>query len=64
MQFLQRLGKSIMLPVAALPVPAILAGVSSWIEGASGSKNLVSIFLGAAGAALLNNENAQIEFSE
>lgn len=55
MKFFQRLGRSIMLPVAVLPVAAILAGISYWIEGATGSENLVSIFLGAAGNALLAN---------
>ncbi|WP_243074695.1 N-acetylglucosamine-specific PTS transporter subunit IIBC [Microbacterium sp. SS28] len=55
MKFLQRLGRSIMLPVAVLPVAAILAGIGYWIETASGDKNVVSIFLNAAGGALLNN---------
>ncbi len=55
MQFFQRLGRSIMLPVAVLPVAAILAGLSYWIKGATGGANLVSTFLGAAGGALLDN---------
>src|SRR6478609_4138097 len=54
MKFLQRLGRSIMLPVAVLPVAAILAGISYWIKSAAGD-NLVSAFLGAAGGALLDN---------
>ncbi|MBD3941064.1 PTS transporter subunit EIIC [Microbacterium sp. NEAU-LLC] len=54
MKFLQRLGRSIMLPVAVLPVAAILAGISYWIKSAAGD-NIVSAFLGAAGGALLDN---------
>ncbi len=55
MKFLQRLGRSIMLPVAVLPVAAILSGISYWISSAAGSANIVSAFLGAAGGALLSN---------
>ena len=33
MKFLQNLGKSIMLPVAVLPVAAILVGIANWIIG-------------------------------
>ena len=54
MKFLQRLGRSIMLPVAVLPVAAILSGIGYWITSAAGS-NLVSAFLSAAGGALLDN---------
>lgn len=55
MKFFQRLGRSIMLPVAVLPVAAILSGIGYWIEDASGGANVVSTFLGSAGGALLNN---------
>ena len=55
MKFFQRLGRSIMLPVAVLPVAAILSGIGYWIASASGGPNLVSTFLGAAGGALLDN---------
>lgn len=54
MKFFQRLGRSIMLPVAVLPVAAILSGISYWITSAAGA-NVVSTFLGAAGGALLDN---------
>lgn len=54
MKFMQRLGRSIMLPVAVLPVAAILSGISYWIENVAGT-NLVSTFLKAAGGALLDN---------
>ena len=55
MKFFQRLGRSIMLPVAVLPVAAILSGVGYWIKTAAGGDNIVSTFLAAAGGALLNN---------
>ncbi|MCT9820147.1 N-acetylglucosamine-specific PTS transporter subunit IIBC [Microbacterium sp. W1N] len=55
MKFFQRLGRSIMLPVAVLPVAAILSGISYWIASAAGGANVVSTFLGAAGGALLDN---------
>jgi PTS system N-acetylglucosamine-specific IIC component len=54
MKFLQRLGRSIMLPVAVLPVAAILSGIGYWIRSAAGD-NLASTFLSAAGGALLDN---------
>lgn len=55
MKFLQRLGRSIMLPVAVLPVAAILSGISYWISNGGKSPNLASTFLGAAGGSLLDN---------
>lgn len=56
MKFLQRLGRSLMLPVAVLPVAAIFSGVGYWITTATGNpNNVVGAFLGAAGGALLNN---------
>ncbi len=55
MKFFQRLGRSIMLPVAVLPVAAILSGIGYWIASASGGANVVSTFLSAAGGALLDN---------
>ena len=54
MKFFQRLGRSIMLPVAVLPVAAILSGIGYWIKSAAGD-NIVSTFLAAAGGALLDN---------
>ncbi len=55
MKFLQRLGKSMMLPVSVLPIAAILMGISYWIATAAGAENIIGVFLGAAGGALLNN---------
>lgn len=54
MKFFQRLGRSIMLPVAVLPVAAILSGIGYWIKTAAGD-NIASTFLSAAGGSLLDN---------
>lgn len=54
MKFFQNLARSLMLPVAVLPVAAILVGLGYWIDGIAG-ENVVSAFLGAAGGALLDN---------
>ena len=55
MKFMQRLGKSMMLPVSVLPIAAILMGISYWIATAVGGDNIAGVFLGAAGGALLDN---------
>ena len=56
MKYLQRLGKSLMLPVACLPVAAILMGIGYWIDPAGwGSNNVVAAFLIKAGSALVDN---------
>ena len=53
--FFQKLGKSLMLPVAVLPIAAILCGVGYWISTASGNdNNLIANFLTLAGGALLD----------
>ena len=50
MKYLQKLGKSLMLPVAVLPVAAILSGIGWWIAGATGDPtNLAAVFLQSAG---------------
>lgn len=56
MKFFQRLGRSLMLPVAVLPVAAILSGLGYWISSATGDENnIASVFLTAAGGALLDH---------
>ena len=56
MKFFQRLGRSLMLPVAVLPVAAILSGIGYWILTATGNDaNLVGVFFKTAGGALLDN---------
>ena len=56
MKYLQRLGKSLMLPVAALPVASILMGIGYWIDPTGwGANNIASAFLIKAGGALIDN---------
>ena len=54
--YLQRIGKSLMLPVAVLPAAAILLGIGYWIDPAGwGGENVVSNFLVKSGAAIIDN---------
>ncbi|MEY8369939.1 N-acetylglucosamine-specific PTS transporter subunit IIBC [Aerococcaceae bacterium 50-4] len=56
--YLQNLGKSIMLPVSILPVASLLMGIGYWIDpaGLSGEgTNLSAIFLIQAGNAIIHN---------
>lgn len=56
MKYLQRLGKSLMLPVAALPVASILMGIGYWIDPTGwGANNVMAAFLLKAGGALIDN---------
>lgn len=56
MKTLQRLGKSLMLPVASLPVAAILMGIGYWYDPVGwGSNSVVAAFLIKAGAAIIDN---------
>ena len=56
MKYLQRLGKSLMLPVAALPVASILMGIGYWIDPSGwGANNVIAAFLLKAGGALIDN---------
>jgi N-acetylglucosamine PTS system EIICBA or EIICB component len=56
MKYLQRLGKSLMLPVAALPVASILMGIGYWIDPTGwGANSVVSAFLLKAGGSLIDN---------
>lgn len=56
MKTLQRLGKSLMLPVACLPVAAILMGIGYWIDPTGwGGNSVIAAFLIRAGAAVIDN---------
>ncbi|MDY0395757.1 N-acetylglucosamine-specific PTS transporter subunit IIBC [Virgibacillus halophilus] len=57
MKALQKLGRSLMLPVAVLPAAAILAGIGNWILGlTSGSAaNVIGTFLLHAGTSILDH---------
>lgn len=56
MKKLQRLGKSLMLPVACLPVAAILMGIGYWIDPNDwGGGNILAAILIKAGGAIIDN---------
>ncbi len=59
MKFLQRIGKSLMLPVACLPIAAIFMGIAYWISSTPANDvqflAYISTFLNTAGGALINN---------
>ncbi len=56
MKTMQRLGKSLMLPVAVLPIAAIFLGLGYWIDPQGwGGNSVVAAFLVKAGAALIDN---------
>ncbi|UTR08187.1 N-acetylglucosamine-specific PTS transporter subunit IIBC [Alkalihalobacillus sp. LMS6] len=56
MNYLQRLGRSLMLPVAVLPAAAVLLGVGAWIGQFSwGEDSVVSAFMIAAGDSIIGN---------
>jgi PTS system N-acetylglucosamine-specific IIC component len=56
MNYLQRLGRSLMLPVAILPAAAILMGIGYWIDPSGwGSGSAVAAFLIKAGASIIDN---------
>ncbi|MDR2481054.1 MAG: N-acetylglucosamine-specific PTS transporter subunit IIBC [Spirochaetaceae bacterium] len=55
-RFLQKLGKSLMLPVACLPIAAILMGIGYWIDPSGwGANNVAAAFLLKAGGAIIDN---------
>ncbi|KAA1038429.1 N-acetylglucosamine-specific PTS transporter subunit IIBC [Macrococcus equipercicus] len=54
--FLQRIGRSLMLPVAVLPAAALLLGIGYWIDPTGwGANNPVAGFLIKAGSAILDH---------
>jgi len=56
MKYLQKLGKSLMLPVATLPVAGILMGIGYWIDPTGwGANSVVSAFLIKGGASIIDN---------
>lgn len=67
MKYLQRLGKSLMLPVACLPVASILMGIGYWIDpnvmSGMGDPNAISVFLVKAGGALIDGQNMALLFA-
>ena len=56
MKYLQKLGKSLMLPVACLPVASILMGIGYWIDPTGwGANSVAAAFLIKAGSALIDH---------
>jgi N-acetylglucosamine PTS system EIICBA or EIICB component len=56
MKYLQRLGRSLMLPVAVLPAAAILMGIGYWIDPSGwGAGSPIAAFLIKAGGSIIDN---------
>ena len=55
MKFLQKLGRSLMLPVAVLPAAAILMGIGYWIDPSWGTGNVLAAFLIKAGGSIIDH---------
>ena len=56
MKYLQKLGKSLMLPVAVLPVCIILMGIGYWIDPTGwGANSAIAAFLIKAGGSIIDN---------
>lgn len=56
MKFFQRLGKSLMLPVACLPVAGLLLGFGYWLDPTGwGANSVTAAFLVKSGSALIDN---------
>ena len=52
--YMQRMGRSLMLPVAVLPAASLLVGLANWLVGV-GISNAGTTFLMNAGLAILNH---------
>lgn len=56
MNYIQRLGKSLMLPVSVMPIAALLKGIGYWIDPIGwGSNNWIAAFLIESGAVIIDN---------
>lgn len=54
--YLQKIGKSLMVPVAVLPAAAILLGLGYWIDPVGwGSSNVLGAFFIKSGGAIIDN---------
>lgn len=55
-RYLQKIGKSLMVPVAVLPAAAVLMGIGYWIDPTGwGGNSALASFLITAGASLIDN---------
>ncbi|MBM7840676.1 PTS system N-acetylglucosamine-specific IIC component [Alkalihalobacillus xiaoxiensis] len=56
MNYLQRLGRSLMLPVAVLPAAAVLLGVGAWMTNFPwGEDSVIAAFMTASGESIIKN---------
>ena len=56
MKYMQKLGKSLMLPVAVLPAAALLMGIGYWLDPYGwGANNQIAAFLIKAGGSIVDN---------
>lgn len=54
--YLQRIGRSLMVPVAVLPAAAILLGIGYWLDPAGwGANSIIAAFLIKSGSAIIDN---------
>lgn len=54
--YLQRIGRSLMVPVAVLPAAAVLLGFGYWVDPDGwGSNSIIAAFLIKSGAAIIDN---------
>ncbi|MFK4925551.1 N-acetylglucosamine-specific PTS transporter subunit IIBC [Lactococcus garvieae] len=55
-EYMQKMGRSLMLPVATLPVSALFTGIGYWIDPTGwGANNVLAAFMIQAGQTILNN---------
>lgn len=56
MKYFQRIGRSLMLPVAVLPAAAVLMGIGYWIDPSGwGGDSAMAAFLIKAGSSIIDN---------
>lgn len=56
MKYMQRLGKSLMLPVSVMPIAALLKGIGYWIDPVGwGNNSAIAAFLLESGSAIIDN---------
>ena len=55
-KYLQKIGNSLMVPVAVLPAAAILLGIGYWIDpNGWGAESPIAAFLIKAGGSIIDN---------
>ncbi len=55
-KYLQKIGKSLMFPVAVLPAAGLMLGIGYWLDPAGwGGNSAIAAFLVSSGGAILDN---------